>query len=130
MYEATITFTGENDKSIKESRVLEHATSFSDAEGIMQELFGDLPDFDVIAIKRSKVKEIFNKREQPNDLIWQAELLDVFIEEDGGEHQIKYKTLLFAETFDKAKAYISEYIKQGYGLNLISLKLTNIVDVI
>lgn len=130
MYEITTTFTNVNDKTVREIYVLENATSFSDAEHTMYALRSDFPDFDVTAIKRSRVKEILNKRSSQIDLIWQAELMDMFVDEDGNEHPIKYKTLLFAETFDDAKVFVSEYIKQGYNLSLISLKLTNFEDIL
>ena len=43
---------------------------------------------------------------------------------------MKYRILLFAPTFDKAKAFVTEYLAQGYDMELVSLKLTKLTDVI
>lgn len=134
MYEIQITFTeidkNGNDRNKKVSLILEHAESFAEAEQIGYDYGSGLTGIDVVAIKRSKIKEVLNERQSESETLWMAELMDVFIDEDGNEKPIKYKTVLFATTFDKAKAFVSEYIKMGYNLELISLKLTSFNDVL
>lgn len=120
-----------NDRNVKENLVLINATSFAEAEKIGYKYGDGLTDIDVVSIKRSKIKEVLNERSKETDLIWQAELMTLFYDDEGNEKQIKYKTILFAETFDSAKAFISEYMRQGYDdMSLVSLKLTKFNEVI
>lgn len=120
-----------NDRNVKENLVLLNATSFADAEEIGYKYGDGLTDIDVVSIKRSKIKEVLNERSNETDLIWQAELMDVFHDEEGNEKEIKYKTILFAQSFDSAKAFVTEYMRQGYDdMSLVSLKLTKFNEVI
>lgn len=120
-----------NDRNVKENLVLLNATSFAEAEEIGYKYGDGLTDIDVVSIKRSKIKEVLNERSKETDLIWQAELMTLFCDDEGNEKQIKYKTILFAETFDSAKAFISEYMRQGYDdMSLVSLKLTKFINVL
>lgn len=134
MYEGTITFIQVDDKGInrnmKESYVLENAISFSDAEDKLLDYGDGLTAIDVASIKRSKVKEIINTRKSGEEMIFAAELQDVFLNEDGTEKEIKYKVLLFAKTFDEAKVIMSEYIKQGYSMEIVGIKKTKFEDVL
>lgn len=122
-----------NDKNVKENLVVQNAISFADAEETGYE-YGqglNLNEVDVVGVKRSKIKEILNTCQHNDDLIWQAELMDVFHDDEGNEKEIKYKTILFAQSFDSAKAFISEYMRQGYDdMSLVSLKLTKFNEVI
>lgn len=120
-----------NDKNVKENIVVLNATSFTEAEETGYKYGDGLTDIDVVSIKRSKIKEVLNERSNDSDLIWQAELMDVFHDDEGNEKEIKYKTILFAQSFDSAKAFISEYMRQGYdNMSLVSLKLTKFTTVI
>lgn len=120
-----------NDRNVKENLVLLSATSFADAEETGYKYGDGLTDIDVVSIKRSKIKEVLNERSKETDLIWQAELMTLFCDDEGNEKQIKYKTILFAETFDAAKVFISVYMQQGYeDMSLVSLKLTKFNEVI
>ena len=119
-----------NDKNVKENIVVLNATSFTEAEEMGYKYGDGLTDIDVVSIKRSKIKEVLNERGDDSDLIWQAELMDVLHDDDGNDKEIKYKTILFAQSFDSAKAFISEYMRQGYDMSLVSLKLTKFTTVI
>lgn len=120
-----------NDRNVKENLVLLNATSFAEAEETGYKYGDGLTDIDVVSIKRSKIKEVLNERSKETDLIWQAELMTLFYDDDGNEKQIKYKTILFAPTFDSAKAFVTEYMRQGYDdMSLVSLKLTKFNEVI
>lgn len=137
IYEVQITYitvdNKGNDKNVKNNLVVQNAISFADAEEAGYE-YGqglNLNELDVVGVKRSKIKEILNTCQHNDDLIWQAELMDVFYDDDGNEKEIKYKTILFAQSFDSAKAFISEYMRQGYdNMSLVSLKLTKFTTVI
>lgn len=120
-----------NDRNVKENLVSLNATSFAEAEEIGYKYGDGLTDIDVISIKRSKIKEVLNERSSSTELIWQAELMTLFYDDEGNEKQIKYKTILFAQTFDSAKAFVTEYMRQGYDdMSLVSLKLTKFNEVI
>lgn len=119
-----------NDKVVKERYIVEEAESFGDAEKQTYDFCEGEKGLDVIDVKRSKIKEILNKRNSSDDAIWIAELQDVFTNDDGEEKYIVYKVAFFAKTFDSAMAYITEYMKQGYNLELITLKKTKYNEVL
>ena len=134
IHEVTIAFTvaGKNGegKTVKEQYLVDNRNLFAEVEDAMYVGFDGYKDLDVIAVKRSRIKEIINTRQSDDDLIWMAELQDTFVDDDGKEKYIKYKVVLYSKTFDTAKAFISEYIKQGYNLVLVSLKLTKFEEVL
>lgn len=133
IWETTISYHVIDDGKEKTKRVkyvIDHQEAFGDVESILHSNFEHLSDFEVLAIKKSKAKEIANVRHFDDERIYEATLRDVFITEDGDEKPINYKVLLFAKNFDKAKDFISEYIKQGYDLTLVTLKETSFVDIL
>ena len=134
IHESKIAFTkvddNGNDKVIKERYLIAEAESFGDAEKQTYDFCEGETCLDVIDVKRSKIKEILNVRQSQEESIWIAELQDVFTNDDGEEKYIVYKVAFFEKTFDSAMAYISEYMKQGYNLELVSLKKSKIADVI
>lgn len=134
IYEATIQRLKNdgngNQKVVKEKYVLEEGDFFAHAETKLYEEFESEQEFDVTEIKRSKIKEIANQRANDEERLWLSEVQDSMLGDDGEEKVIKYKILFFSKTFDTAKAFITEYIKQGYGMTLVSLKLTKIIDVL
>lgn len=134
LYEGTISHEviGDNGltKTVKEKYILEEGDFFANAEHKLFEEFQGFNNLDVIAIKRSKIKEIANHRNNDNEGLWMAELQDVFHKDDGTKKILKYKIVFFSMTFDSAKAYIQEYAKQGFDMTLVSLKLTDFIDVI
>jgi hypothetical protein len=134
IHEATITYIDidekGNDRNVKENLVIENEESFAKVEDKLYEMYQDMTDIDVIAIKRSKVKEIANKRESIDDKIWEAIVADYFTDENGVQKELKYKILLYSKTFDGAKAFIGEYLKQGFNMALVGLKCTKFVEVL
>lgn len=133
IYEGTISYlsiddNGE-DKSIRERYIISSAELFSDAEASLYNIQRGR-DMDVIALKRSLVKEIANTRSCEDDKVWMAELADTFTGDDGEEKINIYKIILYAKSFDSAKSFISEYMEQGYSMELTSLKRTKFVDVL
>jgi hypothetical protein len=134
IYESTITYKGIDNKGVeklfKESYVISNAELFAEVENKMQEEFTAYQELDVVDIKRSKIKEIANGRTSDDENLWMSELLSVFIEDDGTEKEIKNKVLFFATTYDKANAFITQYVKQGYNMEIISTKKTHFLDVL
>lgn len=133
-WETTITYTTTNDegkeKSVKMQFVCENQETFGEVETLMHKEFGSEDNFDVAAIKKSKIMEIINNREDTEDLIWLAQLQDVFHTDEGEEKYTQYKVIVFAKTFDAAKARMTEYMKQGFDMTLVSLKLTKFEEVL
>lgn len=133
IYEGTITYTkvDETGKSVncKESYVLEDKLSFAEVENFLLNYFGSFENVDVVAVKRSNVKEIVNQKVSEQDKIYKATVCDIFLNEDTGkEKELRYDILLFALNIEKAHAFISAYLSQGYNMVLKSLKETKYVD--
>ena len=74
MYEVKYSYTTidnkGNDKVVKNTIICEHAASFGDAEEIAYNFANGETDLDVIAVKRSSIKEIINRRASDNDKIF------------------------------------------------------------
>lgn len=129
MYEAQISYVSE-EKAVKEWLVVENEELFKDVEDMLYDTFNGLSELDVMAIRRSKIKEVANNRQSQDDLMWLAEVRDVFLTDEGNEKEMKYKILFYAKTFDAAKAFMAEYLTQGYNMELIGLKLSKFSDVL
>ena len=117
------------EKVKKEKFVFDKCESFGEVEQKAIDLFDHLSEMEVIAIKQSKVKEIVNYKKYQDEKIFDATLRDVFVDEDGNEKYINYHILLCAKTFDNAKDLVSQYLKQGYDLTLVTLKETSFADI-
>lgn len=117
------------EKVKKEKFVFDKCESFGEVEQKAIDLFDHLSEMEVVAIKQSKVKEIVNYKKYQDEKIFDATLRDVFVDEDGNEKYINYHILLCAKTFDNAKDLVSQYLKQGYDLTLVTLKETSFVDI-
>ena len=117
IYEITTSYTtvdnNGNDKVVKEKYLVENVNTFSEAEYLGLEEVGDLENGDVIAIKRSKLREIINKRSNEEEDIYFAEVADIRINDDGEQVEFTYKVACFAINFDDAHSKINLYIKQG-----------------
>ena len=85
---------------------------------------------DIVAVKRSKVRELVNTRQSTEDRIFFAEIADTRTNDDGEEVQLVYKVALFALDFDAAKKKLEEFLKQGFDMKIVGLKCTKFVDVI
>lgn len=135
IYEATTTHIviddKGNDKNKKERFIIDGMETFSEVESMLFEEYGTLREFDVPAIKRSNIKEIANKRQSDEDKIYIAEIEDIFTTDTGEEKPIKYKIVFFSSSnFDDALYFITEFLKQGFDMSLISLKQSNFIDVL
>ena len=96
----------------------------------MYELYDGNVGLDIVAIKRSQLKEIANKRSDESESIFTAEVCDTFTDDKGKEKKMSYAIAFFSANIDKAKVFIDEYLKQGYNMKLKALQETNFVDVI
>lgn len=134
MYEIKISYTTidekGNDKQKSENLILENAESFADAEQIGYDYGSGLTALDVVAVKRSKIKEIANERTSDDEKIFLATLVDIFLEDDGTEKPIRYTIAFFSKTMVSANAYITEYTKQGYNMSITKIIESNFNDVL
>ena len=118
------------DRSKTENLILEHAESFADAEQIGYDYGSGLTGLDVVAIKRSKIKEIANERTSDDEKIFLATLVDVFLNEDGTEKEMKYTIAFFSKNMATANVYINEYAKQGYNMSITKIVESKYDDVL
>ena len=134
MYEIQITFvevdSKGNDRNRKQNLILEHAESFANAEEIGYDYGSGLTAIDVVAIKRSKIKEIANERTSDDEKIFLATLVDVFHNDDGSEKEMKYTIAFFSKSMASANAYINEYAKQGYNMSITKIVESKYDDVL
>lgn len=134
MYEIKISYTTidekGNDKQKSENLILENAESFADAEQMGYDYGSGLTALDVVAVKRSKIKEIANERTSDDEKIFLATLVDIFLEDDGTEKPIRYTIAFFSKTMASANAYITEYTKQGYNMSITKIIESNFNDVL
>ncbi len=134
IYEATIQFiaidNNGNDKSTKQSYIIENAELFAQVENRLYEEFEGYTDLDVVAIKRSKIKEIANERTSDDEKVFLATLVDVFLNDDGSEKEIKYTIAFYSKDMNTAHAYIREYVSQGYNMGVKQIKESKLIDVL
>ena len=135
VYEIVLSYVTVNPKngsdvSKKENLILEHAESFADAEQIGYEYCCGLTGLDVVAIKRSKIKEIANERTSDDEKIFLATLVEVFHNDDGSEKEMKYTIAFFSKDMTSANVYINEYAKQGYNMSVTKIVQSKFDDVL
>lgn len=134
IYEATIQYItidkNGNDRSKKESFVVENQNFFAEVENALHNEFEVYTDLDVIAIKRSKIKEVANEKKSDDDKIYLATLCDIFHDDNDEEREIKYTIAFFAKDMDAAHLFIRQFMQQGYSMTLKQIKESKLIDVI
>lgn len=134
IYEATITYltrdNNGNDKQMKKSYIVDNVETFAQVEELLYQEFQNLTDIDVIAIKRSNINEIINRCSNADEKIWLADIVQMFVDENGAEKEMRYKFSFFSLNTDTAFQYVKEYLKQGYDdMELVGLKKTRFQDI-
>ena len=134
IYESTVQFTTidahGNDRVVKKRFIIKEAMLHGEAEGITYKECHEQTDIDVIAVKRSKIKEILNKRQSDADYIFIADVADITTDENGEEKELVYKMAFYANNADNAFNFIMAYLRQGYNMTLVGLKKTKFAEVI
>lgn len=136
IHEGQIAFKRQNDKgeecSCKENYIIENKLTFTQVEERLYEEFESLyKDFDVTAIKRSKLREIVNVRHDVNEKIFFATIADIFVEDNGDEKEMKYIVALFANDMQDAHIKVKDYMAQGLNdMTLKQLKETKFLDIL
>ena len=114
-FEVKITYdkTLENGKEKKVSELyLVDAVSFTEAEAKITAEFSPLPNFKVKSIRQYKVAEIVNKTNLDDSRYFKCKLNFITLDEkSGNEKNTAVYMLVDAETLDKAKALLVEYMK-------------------
>lgn len=135
IYEGTIkyeTVTSQgNTKTVRESYLIENAETFSEAESMLFKMgeTSSLTDFDVTALKRSKIKEIANTN-RDTEPMFIATLVDVFTDDNGIEKELTYDIAFFALNIEQAHNFIRLYAQQGYCMEMKALKQAKFLDVL
>ena len=114
-FEVKITFdkTLGNGKEKKVSELyLVDAVSFTEAEAKITAEFSPLPNFKVKSIRQYKVAEIVNKTNLDDSRYFKCKVNFITLDEkSGAEKKTAVYMLVDAETLDKAKALLVEYMK-------------------
>lgn len=136
MYEGTISYVtvdkNGNNKTLKEQFILEHCESFTDAEEQLYKEHDGLTGLDVVSIKRSKLREIVNERQNDDEKIFFATIIDKFYDAEKDETtETRYVVALFAMDMKQAHQIVNDYMKQGLeDMELVGLKCTKVVEVL
>lgn len=118
-----------NDKSLTEHFLVDKIELFAEAEQKGLELYNG--ENDIVAIKRSNIHEIVNKRKDDDERIYLASIESLFVDDDGNESTTKYVVALFAKTLQSATTIALDYMKQGLeDMTLVGIKKSKFEDII
>ena len=118
------------EKEVNE-RYITDCLTFAEAEQKGMEAYSaDNTDGDVVAVKRSNVKEIVNENEEKQHY-FKATIVDTFTDDNGNEKELKYYVLIRADNLTEATAKANEYMRQGLeNLRLDGIVKTNILELL
>lgn len=122
-----------NDKVVTSRYIVENAELFGEVEGKLYEEFGNETDFEVAAIKISKLKEIINEAPQGDECkIYFATIIDRFYDANKDETtEMQYTVALHAHDINEAYKAIDQYMSQGLeDMELVGLKCTKYLSVL
>lgn len=110
------------EKEVNE-RYITDCLTFAEAEQKGMEAYSDYNmDGDVVAIRRSNIREIVNENEE-KEYYFRATIADISVDEHGNEKELKYYVLIRADDLSEATAKANEYLRQG----LSDMKIEGIV---
>ena len=117
-----------SEKEVTE-RYITDCELFAEAEHAGMHSYADYQqEGDVIAIKRSNVREIVNENEQKK-YYYKATIVDVTIDANGSEKEQKYYVLIRADNLSEATNKANEYMRQGLNsMSLDGMVKTKIID--
>ena len=118
------------EKEVNE-RYITDCLTFAEAEQKGMEAYSDYSlDGDVVAVKRSNVKEIVNENEEKQHY-FKATIVDIFTDDNGNEKELKYYVLIRADNLTEATSKANEYMRQGLeDLRLDGIVKTNILELL
>lgn len=113
------------EKKVKEHYILD-AELHGEAEAAGYQLYPNT-DVDVFAVFRSDISEIVNDKEEDKPF-FKASVIDIVINDDGSEKEVKYQMLVCAENIVEATSIINEHLSQGYNMRLDGIRRIKIND--
>lgn len=129
-YELTLQVDKLNEKG-EEKRVIERYITedllFAGTEAKGLHLYKG--ECDVTAIKRSKIMEVINEKEDEKPF-FKAIVYDVFTDDEGNEKETDYYLLVCAKDIKNATEKVLDWMKQGYNMELKSISKTKILDIL
>lgn len=133
-YEIAIKVKRMTDKGTEKEvteRYITGCNLFSEAEAKGLHLLAeDNLEGDVIAIRRSNVREIVNESED-KEFFFRATIVDIFIDDNEKEKEMKYNVLVKADNLAEATSKANEYMRQGLqDMRLDGVVKTKILDVL
>lgn len=119
-----------NEKEVINKYIVENQELFAEAEQKGLEL--PLTNSDVIAIKRSKIREFANEpTDAADEAIYIATIVDTIIKENGDEKKMKYEVALYAVSVTDANKVVQSYMAQGLAdMECEGIKKTSFIEVI
>lgn len=119
------------EKEVNE-RYITDCLTFAEAEQKGMEMYAaSNTDGDVVAVKRSNVKEIVNENEEKQHY-FKATIVDTFIDDKTEkEKELRYYVLIRADDISEATAKAKEYMRQGLqDMRLDGIVKTNILELL
>lgn len=118
------------EKEVNE-RYITDCLTFAEAEQKGMEAYSaDNTDGDVVAVKRSNVKEIVNENEEKQHY-FKATIVDIFTDDNGNEKELKYYVLIRADNLTEATSKANDYLRQGLSdMRLDGIVKTNILELL
>ena len=129
-YEVTLSVDKLNEKGEPKRCIEKYITDkmlFAEAEAIGLALYNN--KCDVTAIKRSKISEIINDKEEDKPF-FKAVVCTVITNEDGSEKEVDSHILVCEKDVKSATEKVVEYAKRNFGMELKSISRTKIVDLL
>ena len=127
-YEVTLSVDKLNEKGEPKRCIEKYITDkmlFAEAEAIGLALYNN--ECDVTAIKRSKISEIINNKEEDKPF-FKAVVCTVITNDDGSEKEVDSHILVCEKDVKSATEKVVEYAKRNFGMELKSISRTKIVD--
>lgn len=127
-YELTLSVDKLNEKGEPKRCIEKYITDkmlFAEAEAIGLALYNN--ECDVTAIKRSKISEIINDKEEDKPF-FKAVVCTVITNEDGSEKEVDSHILICEKDVKSATEKVVEYAKRNFGMELKSISRTKILD--
>lgn len=119
-----------NEKEVTNKYIVKNQELFAEAEQKGLEL--PLTNSDVIAIKRSKIREFANEpTDAADEAIYIATIVDTIIKDNGDEKKMKYEVALYAVSVTDANKVVQGYMAQGLAdMECEGIKKTSFIEVI
>ena len=119
------------EKEVNE-RYITDCLTFAEAEQKGMEMYAaSNTDGDVVAVKRSNVREIVNENEEKQHY-FKATIVDTFIDDKTEkEKELRYYVLIRADDISEATAKANDYLRQGLSdMRLDGIVKTNILELL